>query len=409
MPKNIFLQGGTLIDGNGGDVIENAGVLISGDRITAVGPVDTVAVPPETEFIDVSGNTIMPGLIDAHMHFFGPKRLDFTQMALEPVEVRMGRALRDLSKLINAGFTSVRDCGSPTAVYIKRLMAEGVYKGPRIKTSHHQLSQTGGHFDNHDLPLELNQFQTCDGVAECTKRAREQLREGADFIKICSTGGVFSANDDPNWPQFTMDEIKAIVYEAEAVGSYVASHAQGAQGIKNALTAGVKTIEHGIFIDDEGIEMMLNQSAILVPTLTVLHQVLTNPDGIPDYALEKAKRVDEIHKANIRKAFKAGVKIALGTDCAGCEPMDHGFNALELEFFVRDIGMSPMEAIVVGTKGSAEALNIEESVGTIEKGKLADILVVEGNPLDDIRILTNTKNIKKVFVGGELLKGDEIY
>src|SRR5690625_1640804 len=406
MTNTYFLKSGTLIDGNGGEIIENSGVLIKDDKILDVGPADRVNAPEDAEVIDVTGKTIMPGLIDAHIHLLGGKNLDLASAALEPIEVQMGRALNALPKLIDAGFTTVRDLGSDLGVHIKTLIREGQYKGPNIQTSNQVLTQTGGHSDFHMLPPEFNKHRICDGVSECIKAAREQFRAGADVIKICSTGGVLSEKDDPRWPQFTVDEIKAIVYEAEAVESYVASHAQGEQGIKNALIAGVKTIEHGIYIDDEGIEMMLDKSAILVPTLAIVERIVNegHMHGIPDFAIKWAKRVYEIHKENMRKANKEGVRIAAGTDFTDCDPADHGENALELELLVKYIGMSPMESIVASTKTAAEALFIDYKIGTIEANKQADIIVVDGNPLDDITLLGNTNNIKKVFVKGELLK-----
>ncbi|SFJ93892.1 metal-dependent hydrolase family protein [Thermoflavimicrobium dichotomicum] len=406
MDKPIFLKGGNLIDGNGGEVLENAGVFIEGERISQVGPVNELKIPDDAEVIDTSGYTIMPGLIDAHMHLFGVTSLNLAIAFLEPNEIQLGRALTDLPKLINAGFTSVRDVGSPISIYIKQLIQEGLYHGPRIKTAYNMLTQTAGHGDLHMLPPELNKNRVCDGVDDCRKAAREQFRAGADFIKICSTGGVLSEKDDPRFSQFTIDEIRAIVYEAEAVGSFVASHAQGTQGIKNALIAGVKTIEHGIFIDDEGIELMLERDAILVPTLSIVHRLITEGEkhGVPEFGLRKSKEIYEIHKINMRKAYEAGVQMVIGTDFVGCSPVPHGENALELELFVNDLGFSPMEAIVAATKTAAKAMAMEDEIGTIEAGKYADILVVAGNPAENIKVLLDTNNIKKVFVGGKLLK-----
>ncbi|WP_163970334.1 metal-dependent hydrolase family protein [Oceanobacillus halotolerans] len=406
MGNSVFLKGATLIDGNGGEVVQNAGILVEGEKIVAIGEANSVKVPETAEVVDLQGKTVMPGLIDAHVHIMGGKSLNLAASALEPTEVQMGRALNDMPKLINAGFTTVRDVGSILAVHIKTLMEEGQYKGPNIQTSNQVLSQTAGHGDMHMLPPEFNTSRICDGVPDCMKAAREQFRAGADLIKICSTGGVLSEKDDPRWPQFTVDEIKAIVHEAEAVGSYVASHAQGAEGIKNALVAGVKTIEHGIYIDDEGIDLMVKQSAYLVPTLSIVKRIVERGHlhGVPEFGIRKAKRVYETHKEHMVKAYKAGVQIALGTDFAGCDPVDHGENGLELELLVKDVGMSASEAIQAGTKTAAETLGIEDTLGTIEAGKQADLLVVEGNPLEDVTTLVNTDNIKQVYVKGELLK-----
>ncbi|KIL48230.1 metal-dependent hydrolase family protein [Jeotgalibacillus soli] len=405
MSNLIFLTGGFIINGKG-DVLENGGVLIEDDKIVSVGEADSIQVPQNAEVIDVTGKTIMPGLIDAHMHFFGHKNLNLAMAAFEPREMLMGRALKDLDKLLNAGFTAVRDVGSPVAVYMRQLVNEGIYNGPRISTSHLMLSQTAGHGDFHMLPPEMNIFRICDGVDECRKAAREQFRAGADFIKISSSGGVLSEKDDPRSPQFTVEEISAIVYEAEAVGSYVASHAQSTQGIKNALKAGVKTIEHGILIDDEGIEMMLKQDAYLVPTFSIVKRIVNEGHkfGVPEFGLKKARMYYEIHKENVQRAYKAGVKIAGATDFVGCDPVDHGGNAEELDIFVNEIGLTPMEAIVASTQTAAEAMFMADKIGSLEAGKYADVIVVDGNPLENIKLLLDTNNIKQVFVGGKLVK-----
>lgn len=261
--KPIFLKGGTLIDGNGGDVVKNSGVLIKEGEIIEVGEVETMTIPPNVVIQDVSGKVIMPGLIDSHVHLSGSRESGVSQ-TFEPEPVQMGRVLNDLPKLINAGFTSVRDVGSSYGVHLKTLMGEGEYKGPRIRTANSLLSQTGGHGDKHMLPPEFSEG-VCDGVADCRKAARNQFRQGADLIKIASTGEALSEKDDPRSSQFTMDEIKAIVVEANAVGTFVAAHAEGAYGMNNAIKAGVETIEHDIYINDEGIEMMLKKSLILPP------------------------------------------------------------------------------------------------------------------------------------------------
>ncbi|WP_048600573.1 metal-dependent hydrolase family protein [Rubeoparvulum massiliense] len=405
MGTKYLLKGGRLIDGKG-NTLENSALYIEDDKISKVGKADELTVANDVTVIDITGKTVMPGFIDAHMHLIGVKNLNLAQAALEPTELLMGRALKDLDKLINAGFTTIRDVGSPVAVHIKRLIKEGYYTGPRIHTAHLMLSQTAGHGDIHNLPPEFNLFEVCDGPDECRKAARKQFRAGADFIKISSSGGVLSEKDDPRSPQFTVEEIKAIVYEAEAVGSYVASHAQSTQGIKNALIAGVRTIEHGILIDDEGIEMMLERGAILVPTLSIVKRIVEQGHlyGVPEFGLAKSRYFYKLHKQNVRKAYQAGVKIAGATDFLGCKPVEHGGNAEEYEIFVNELGLSPMEAITCGTQNAADALAIGDKTGSLEEGKLADVIVVNGNPLDDITVLLNTDNIEKVFVEGQLLK-----
>ncbi|WP_145407414.1 metal-dependent hydrolase family protein [Paenibacillus xylanexedens] len=406
MSPMIAFTGALLIDGQGGEPVADSVVLVDNGKIKEAGAKATVQIPEEAQIVDVTGKVIMPGLIDAHVHVHGAKNLNMAAVALEPNELQMGRALQDLPKLINAGFTTVRDVGSHVAVYIRDLIKEGVVKGPRIKTSRHMLSQTGGHADIHMIPTELNIFTTCDGVPEVIKAARTQFREGADFIKVCSTGGVLSEKDDPRWSQFRLDELKAIVYEAEAVQSYVASHAQGTQGIKNALLAGVRTIEHGIYIDEEGIGMMLDQKAILVPTLAIVHRIIQEGHkyGVPEFGIRKAERVYQEHIENMIIAHKAGVTIAAGTDFCSCAPVEHGGNALEMRLLVDDVGFTPMQAIVAATRDAAKAMQMEEEIGTLEAGKSADLLVLNVNPLTDISLLANTAHIEQVYLSGERLK-----
>ncbi|WP_128100732.1 amidohydrolase family protein [Paenibacillus sp. DCT19] len=406
MSPMIAFTGALLIDGQGGEPVADSVVLVDNGKIKEAGAKATVQIPEEAQIVDVTGKVIMPGLIDAHVHVHGAKNLNMAAVALEPNELQMGRALQDLPKLINAGFTTVRDVGSHVAVYIRDLVKEGVVKGPRIKTSRHMLSQTGGHADIHMIPTELNIFTTCDGVPEVIKAARTQFREGADFIKVCSTGGVLSEKDDPRWSQFRLDELKAIVYEAEAVQSYVASHAQGTQGIKNALLAGVRTIEHGIYIDEEGIGMMLDQKAILVPTLAIVHRIIQEGHkyGVPEFGIRKAERVYQEHIENMIIAHKAGVTIAAGTDFCSCAPVEHGGNALEMRLLVDDVGFTPMQAIVAATRDAAKAMQMEEEIGTLEAGKSADLLVLNVNPLTDISLLANTAHIEQVYLSGERLK-----
>lgn len=406
MTKRIWLTGATLLDGNGGAPLQDSGILIEGGRFAYVGAAKDCSVPEGTEVVDVTGKFIMPGLIDAHVHVHGAKSLNMAQVALEPNEMQMGRAMQDLSKLIAAGFTTVRDVGSHVAVYIRDLIREGVVKGPRIRTSRHALSQTGGHADIHMLPREFNIFAICDGVEECIKVARTQFREGADFLKVCSTGGVLSEKDDPRWSQFRLDELKAIVYEAEAVQSYVASHAQGTQGIKNALYAGVKTIEHGIYIDEEGISLMLDQKAVLVPTLSIVHRIIQEGDkfGVPEFGIRKALLVYQEHIEHMITAHKAGVVIAAGTDFCTCAPVEHGGNALEMELLVKDVGFTPMEAIVAATRNAAIAMQMLDEIGTVEAGKSADLLVLDVDPLTDITLLQQHSHIEQVYLEGERLK-----
>ncbi|MCM3270757.1 metal-dependent hydrolase family protein [Paenibacillus elgii] len=404
--SHVFFKGGTLIDGNGG-VMEDSGVLIRDDVIVRIGKASEANLPLDTHVQEIGGKVIMPGLIDAHVHLVGVRTPNPISASFTPPELLVGRSLNDTKKLIEAGFTSVRDVGSHIALHVRNLIAEGEYEGPRIKASYKLLSQTGGHGDLHMLPPEFNSYgHICDGVAECRKAARTMFREGADFIKVCASGGVISEKDDPRSPQFTLEELEAIVYEAGAVGSYVAAHAHSTLGIKNALRAGVKTIEHGILMDDEAIELMLDRDAILVPTMTITSLLVAHGSriGLPESTLRKAQLLKQVHTQNLQMAYRAGVKIATGTDLMGVTPVEHGQNAMELSLLVSEVGLSPMEAIIAATKTAAAALALQDSVGTVEPGKKADLLVVSNNPLQDINVLTDTANIEQVYVGGKRLK-----
>jgi imidazolonepropionase-like amidohydrolase len=243
-----------------------------------------------------------------------------------------------------------------------------------------------------------------DGPDECRAAAREQLRDGADLLKIMSTGGVMSEKDHPNWPQYTIEETRAVVEEASNVNTIVASHAQGKKGIINAIEAGVKTIEHGIFTDQECIELMLKNGIILVPTFAVLNNLarIGHLHNAPDYGIRKARETNEIHFQNIKRAIEAEVTIAAGTDFLGPDLCKHGTNAIELQYLV-EAGMTPMQAIEAGTRNSALTLGPKgQDLGTIERNKIADLLIVDGDPLKDISILQEINRIKLVIKGGKV-------
>lgn len=407
--KKVVLRG-RIIDGTGNGPISDGVIVINRNIIENIGSTRSVKIPKNSKIIDVGKKSILPGLIDSHIHFYGITGLDPTQWIIEPMLLRAMRVAASCELLINAGFTAVRDVGG-FGVYLKKALQEGsIKKGPRIFAANRVLSQTGGHGDIHSFPIEFvktNKFvRICDGETDCIKAAREQFREGADFIKICSTGGILSERDKPEDSQFTFKEICAIVEESSKVGTYVASHAQGAKGIVNALKAGVKTIEHGIYLDEEGIELMLKSKAILVPTFSIIYRLCKHGKdyGIPEYALEKVKTTQGAHIEAIKKAKAAGVKIALGTDFLNVPLLPFGENSLELELFVSILGLSSMEAIIAGTKIGAEVLQMSDKIGTLEKGKLADMIVVDGDPIYDICCLRKPDNILLVIKDGKVEK-----
>jgi len=323
----------------------------------------------------------------------------------DPIHMGM-RAVMEVWRLVDAGFTTVRDCGCIQALHLRNAINEGSIVGPRILACGRALSQTAGHGDIHDMPLEWNvrnMFgRICDGVAEVRKAAREQLRAGADFLKILVTGGVISEKDSPTACQFSVEEIQAFVEEACNWGCRTAAHAQGTRGIKNALVAGVNSIEHGFYLDDECLDLMVKQNSFLVPALVVVDFIANKglQAGILESSVNKARVAQKAHLESIQKAYDAGVTMGLGTDFLTGPTFPMGENAIELELYVKQIGMTPMETIVCATRNNAAVLDLAEKIGTLEPGKCADVLVVEGDPLEDIAILRDRKNILNVYKAG---------
>ncbi len=412
---SILIKNGTIIDGTGKEPVPNDMIIIKGSKIVEMISKDEnsntdLITSQEAELIDASGKIIMPGLIDAHLHLLGIRSMQPVQWAIERPALRAVRATADVLKLIEAGFTSVRCAGSDVSVYIKKAISEGNISGPRIVAANRIISQTGGPGDTHELPLEwamgLNAFgRIADGVDECRRAAREQIREGADVIKICTTGGVLSKEDTPTQAQLVEEEIAAIAIEARRVGIKVMAHAHSPKGIQNAIRNGANTIEHGTFLNDETISLMHQFNTILVPTLAIADAVYNKgvEGGVTEYGLQKAKAVYEEHIKSIKKAYKGGVKIALGTDFCGPNLIPHGKNAIELSLLVNKIGMSPMEAIMAATKIGAEALGLERDIGTLEEGKKADLLIINGNPLENIEVLQNKNRIIIVIKDGQII------
>jgi imidazolonepropionase-like amidohydrolase len=404
------IVGGCLIDGTGSDPKEDSIIIVEGNKVSEIGQKGEVSIPQNAQLIDAEGKTVMPGLIEAHVHLTGAVSMNPHRWLIEPEGLRAIRSVAEAKRLIEAGFTAARDLGSATALHLKRAINEGVIPGPRIFAAGKCISQTAGHGDAHDLPAEWLVKHgwighVADGPDECRKAAREQIRAGADLLKIMTTGGVMSEKDHPNWPQMTLEEARAVVEEAINVDTIVATHAQGTQGILNGIEAGVKTIEHGIFLDEECIEKMKKQDIILVPTLSVVDRLVKkgHEHGVPEYGIRKAKETFEIHLKNIRKAVEAGVTIAAGADFLGPEMCKHGDNALELSLLVES-GLTPMKAIVAGTRNGAMTLGPKgEELGTLQEDKIADLLVVKGDPLKDISILQEQERIKLVMKNGEIV------
>jgi imidazolonepropionase-like amidohydrolase len=402
------ITGATLIDGTGNDPVEAATIVIDGNRIISVE--SRGAVPHDAQVLEADGMTVLPGLIDTHVHVMS-NGFDLMRQLLTPPSLALYRAIPNLWATLDAGVTTVRDAGGAPKG-LKMAIEEKIFPGPRMKISVTALSQTGGHGDSTmpntcclrvdwpDIPNGV-----VDGVENVRQRVREILRAGAEWIKVCSTGGVLSPVDLPSSSQFTVDELRAAVEEGRAHGEVkVMAHAQGTQGIKNAILAGCTSIEHGIWLDDEAIELMVARDVYLVPTLVapvqVIRQAEAKPGMMPPYGLEKARCVIDDHHASFSRAVVAGVKIAMGTD-SGVGP--HGENAEELALMVAG-GMTPMEAIVASTRRAAELLAMDDEIGTIAPGKLADLIIVAGDPLAGISILQNHDRIVLVMQDGETLK-----
>lgn len=394
------LTASLLIDGTGANPVKNGVVVVSEDKIVEVGSRDQVRIPSDAHKIDLGARTLMPGMIDAHIHIMGTRSYSAAESIVTPHNLMVLRGAEDCFKLLKAGFTTVRDCGSDIALSLKRAINEGSMPGPSIYSAGRPLSQTAGHGDIHFIPRDeviKHGLLLCDGPDDCRRAARETLRDGADLIKVSTTGGVGSEKDNPWEAQFTVEEIKAITYEAHNVGKRVASHAQGALGVKNAINGGVDTIEHGFFLDDECIDLMLKHGTYYVPTFALVEvykKALEKPYDMPPWRLRKQKLCIEAMPKSLMKAYKAGVKIATGPDYFGAPLRAHGDNAEELIVMVQ-YGMKPMDVLVGATKNGAECIGIEKTVGTLTPGMTADIIALDGNPLEDIQAVKRVAYVMK--------------
>jgi len=406
------IKGGRLIDGTGTEPIGDAIVVIEGPKIKAVG--ENIEIPKGAEVINAIGKTVMPGLIDSHMHHGGMKTSTMMEWIVRPGELSLIKSIYDSKDLLAAGFTTVKDCGGPNGILLKKAVAEGTLTGlPRIVAAGYGLSQTYGHGDIHFFPPECADGRTskhgvhgliCDGVPECIKAARYALRQGADFIKVLTTGGVISERDFPSDVQFNLDEIKAIVQTAAQVGKFVSAHCQNSRGAKNSILGGIKTIDHANEINDEVVELAQENGVIFVSTLAIFWTIVDHGAqvGMAPWAVEKAKTQQELICESYKRIHRSGAILAAGTDYVGSPMMPLGKNAIELELLVNYCDFTPMDAIVAATKNGAIACFMGDKTGTIEPGKFADIIIVDGNPLADIKILQNVEKIKMVMLEGKV-------
>jgi imidazolonepropionase-like amidohydrolase len=405
-----LVKNGTLINGTGGTPIKNAAVLIKDHIIVAIGPEKSIKIPDKNvNIVDAQDGFILPGFIDAHVHLmtdgFGREETLYT-----PLSLYFYNVVERMQRTLDAGVTTVRDAGLAD-VGVKLAVEKGIIIGPRMQISVAPLSITGGHFDfmlNSGFDIKPAYPGYPDGIAdgpeEVRKAVRKIMRAGAEVIKVMVTGGIISANDHPEYPQFTPEELNVIVEEAGYRNLQVFAHAHGKEGLINAVNAGMNSIEHGTCIDDECIGLMLSKGTYLVPTLIAMkinkERALDEASNIPDWSREDSIRMEGAHEKNMKKAFKAGVKIVMGTD-SGVVP--HGRNLEELGYLV-DIGMDPMEAIIAGTKRAAESLGWLDKIGTLEERKLADLVISKKDPLKHIKSLGNPDNILMVIKDGKVVK-----
>jgi len=396
---------GTLVDGIADEPLADAVVVVEDGRIASVGPRESVSVPEEAERIDHSDQVVTPGFIDAHVHLDGTRSFSPMERISSTTAFKTARAAADLQPLLDAGFTTVRDVGSSAAHGLRDAVDEGELVGPRIFTSGRAFSQTGGHADIHSLPYDLVTNNPdglggiADGVAECRREVRKELRKGVDCVKIMTSGGMASERDDPDDVFYTPEEIQAFTEEAHRVGVPVASHANG-PGATVALENGVDTIEHGIGIEDRAIELARENGGIVVPTLSAIYRLAHEGEehGLPEFHVRKGQEFVGQHADSVQRAYEGGVPIALGTDCNGSTLHPHGDNAIEFELMVEQGGLTEMDAIKAGTSVAAETVP-EDNVGVVEVGNYADLVVLDANPLDDIS--ATRQAVSTVYKGGE--------
>ncbi len=403
------LVGVRLLDGRSPDAVEDGTLVVGGDgRIVAAGPSHAVDVPRDVARIDGAGWTLVPGLIDCHVHLTGAHEPlhDMVRMSATDYVVR---ALATGRAYLESGVTTIRDAGGAPAG-VKRAFASGTMPGPRTQVSVQYLSQTGGHGDgwtesgtdlNGQLPPDLPSG-ICDGVDECRKVARAQIRAGADWLKVMATGGVYSVTDSPEAAQFTVEELTVFVEEAAAAGIRgVLAHAEGTRGILNALRAGVRSIEHGDLIDDEGIELMVARDVPLVPTYLIVEEML-HPDLVasgatPPWAVEKIHRMKDRQLGTFREAVGRGVRIAMGTDGTARSHLP-----TELSLMV-DAGLDPFAALRAATTEAARLLDVDGEVGTLEPGKSADLVLVSGDPLAEPALWRDPARVALVLQAGRVV------
>jgi imidazolonepropionase-like amidohydrolase len=391
-----------------GEPVRNAAVILDGPTISYAGP--AAAAPATPDATVTRAATVMPGLWDAHVHLLGVRSLDLSLVPRLPVALRAARTTTDLRAALDAGVTSVREVGG-LGVHLAKAVAEGTIEGPAIYAAGAVLSTTGGHGDLHGYPLpwvaEVGDFRLADGPAECARAVREQLRNDAKVIKVCASGGVLSEVDHPIHQQFTLAELTAIVEVAGMAERVVAAHCHGKPGIMAALEAGVRTIEHGTYLDEEAADAMRECGAILVPTRTIVQEIVDS-GAAPAFAVAKLAAIAERHADTVALAREAGVTVVMGTDLSvsGSDlPASWGRHGRELSLLV-EAGFSPLEAIEAATAAAPATLGPQAPrSGLLAPGYDADVLVLDADPLADIAVLARPASITGVWRAGRRVKG----
>ncbi len=393
------IHAGHLFDAKAGRMLDNQDILIRGDQIVQVGA--NIAVPAGAQEIDLRKATVLPGFIDVHTH------LTSSRGGLGIVSAPRGAlyGAANARRTLLAGFTTVRNLGADgyADVALRDAINDGDVIGPRMQVSGPIISITGGHGDISTFPFDwhISGEGVADGVPGVMAKVREEIKYGADVIKFAASGGVFSKGDNPLNEAFSPEEMQALIAEAHRQGRKVATHAHAAIAIKDAVRAGVDSIEHGIFLDDEGIQLMKQHGTYLVPTSYALYWFMENEKSLnmPPYVIEKAAIIIPAAKLSMAKAFRAGVKVALGTD-AGVIP--HGMNAGEF-WAMEELGMTPVQALQAGTVNAADLMGWSDKIGSIEAGHFADIVAVNGDPLKDVKLL---QHVQFVMKGGMVHKNE---
>jgi len=393
-----LVPAGHLLDVKTGKLLDAQTLVVVGETIQSIAPSASVPAQPGDAVIDLSGLTVLPGLIDVHTHLTMDTNFDpFHEVTDTDAKEAINGVVNARTTLL-AGITSVRNVGAGgyTDVDLRDAINAGQIAGPHMLVSGPMMGITGGHCDNDLLPIRYHAVGdgVADGIAEVQHMVRQNIKYGADLIKICATGGVLSRGDDPQASQYTLEELRAIVADAHRLGRKVAAHAHGAQGILWASEAGVDSVEHGTYINDEGIAEMKKNGTYLVPTLYLEDWMMEN-GNLPPYSHKKMLEISAVAKTNIKHAIDSGVKIAMGTDAA---VYPHGLNAHELDVYVNQLGMAPLAALQTATINAADLMGWSAKTGLLEAGKWADIIAVEKNPLDDVRVLQNVKFVMKAGV-----------